>query len=73
MKRYFYFSATYAVSVRVSSESFGIGIDNFPTKDELHDVVRKYNPGAGSIVIMSISEMKKDELLGLLPKVTELP
>lgn len=59
--RYFFFSATFNISVNTGSQNFGIELDHYPSNEELRGVVRREIPGSRSVVIMAITEMKKEE------------
>lgn len=71
--RYYYFAAAYSTGVRQPiMESFGFGADEYPKREQLHKIVKEYNPGARDIIVLSVTEVTKDQLLGLLPEGAQL-
>lgn len=65
--KYFYFSASFQVGLRHSNGAFGATFDRFPTRDDLHNLIKSSEPGAHNIVVLSICEMTKENLIGLMP------
>lgn len=59
-KRTYFFSAVYIEDGNQIFGNFQYDFSPFPLVDELHDIIKKRNPGAIMIVVLSITQLPKE-------------
>lgn len=61
-ERFFMFSAAFSLgSIQGCMQDFGRMLDNYPSKTELQEEVRRTHQSATEIVILGLTEMTKEE------------
>ncbi len=73
-KRYFYFAATYySFPTGIHDADFNYIKENgeFPSKEDLKDIVRQFYPNAQNIVILSVCELSKADFEKFIGRITE--
>ena len=58
---YYVFSVYYETALKFHHADFFMKSETYPNKRELMEIVKKYHPNAGEMVILGITQMSKSD------------